>query len=240
LFFSCSDAINLFYIQAVFNIIHSNYPVTLETAVQLAGIEVQLTTGNKNADVHKPGYLKDHLPQYLPRYLIAQKKPEELEALIASEHEKNKGKDKLNLQQKYLDIVRQYKIYGCTFFKAKFLPSESFFQQEFEGKVRFGINQNGVHIVDRKEMKIVQHPFHQITAWNSDKDLFYFEVKVEEKPKGGLFSNVMKRVEKKSYQYRSKQAELMNDLMCDWSEKLEENNLEKMYQDEKKKKKGKS
>lgn len=214
------SAVHLFYIQAVHNVIFSNYPCSIETAIKLGGIQLQLTLGNKTAE-HKPGYLQDYLSQYIPEHLLGQKKPEELEASLSSEHASNKDKDKHSLELDYLALVRQWKHYGCVFFKAKYFEEESvYFKQEWEGKVRIGVNQNGIHIVDPKAMKIIDYPFKTITDWDSDQTVFFFEAKVEDTGKGGLFSKMRKK-EGKLFRFKSKQSELINDLVCDWMSELE-------------------
>jgi len=50
-----------------------------------------------------------------------------------------------------------------------FQANPCFFKQEFEGKVRVGINENGVHIIDPKALKVVSLRFEQILSWNSEK-----------------------------------------------------------------------
>jgi hypothetical protein len=53
----------------------------------------------------------------------------------------------------YLSIVRQWAYYGSTFFKARYIPAEAvYFKQEFEGKVRIGVNENGLHVIDPRKM----------------------------------------------------------------------------------------
>jgi len=217
--FTEPSAIHLFYIQAVFNVIHANYPCPIETAIKLGGIQIQLTFGNRNASIHKQGYLSDHLYQYVPEHLLPKLKSDEWEIGLFNEHEKHRDKDKTALEVSYLQLVRQWKHYGCTFFKAKVMQSETaFFAEQFSGKVRMGVNQNGVHIIDPKEMKIITHEFSSITNFGSDKNLFWLEVEIEEKSKG-VFSKA--KSTKKTLHCVSKQAELMNDLVCDWVHEID-------------------
>lgn len=51
-------AIHLFYIQAVRNVIDSNYPCEPELAAALAGLQLQLALGDNKPDQHKPPYLR--------------------------------------------------------------------------------------------------------------------------------------------------------------------------------------
>ncbi len=50
-------AIHLFYTQAVYNVVSSNYPCSVETAIKLAGLQLQITVGDHNPVIHRPGYL---------------------------------------------------------------------------------------------------------------------------------------------------------------------------------------
>eukprot|EP01114_Cavostelium_apophysatum_P001928 TRINITY_DN11692_c0_g1_i1.p1 TRINITY_DN11692_c0_g1~~TRINITY_DN11692_c0_g1_i1.p1 ORF type:complete len:410 (-),score=94.87 TRINITY_DN11692_c0_g1_i1:81-1310(-) len=207
-------AVHLFYTQAVYNVICSNYPCTIEVAIQLAGIQLQLTLGNKDPVKHKPGYLKEYIPQYIPEHLWQKMKVDEFEQVLAKEHVIHADRNKYDLQILYLSIVRQWKHYGCVFFKAKHIQQDTIHKSQFEGKVRLGVNENGIHIVDPREMKIVSHSYESIFDYNSEKEMFWFAAKIKHE-KTGMFSKV--RNEEKTFQFKSKQAELINDLICDWN-----------------------
>jgi len=124
----------------------------------------------------------------------------------------------------YLDLVRKWPFYGSTFFKARYIPGESvFFKQEFEGKVRVGINENGVHIIDPKALKVVSLRFEQILSWNSEKKRFWFYYQKEDNSSQG---QLLKRSQStlfalkqqhQFYQFAAYQSELMDDLLCDWA-----------------------
>ncbi len=133
-------------------------------AVKLGGIQLQLTVGDYNKDVHKADYLRyrknlvslwnssDSLPKFVPEHLLTALKLPEWEEKLFGSHQLHRGKDKTSLQLLYLELVRQWPYYGSTFFKAKYVQNDTFFQQEFEGAVRIGINENGVHLISPKEM----------------------------------------------------------------------------------------
>jgi len=186
-------AIHLFYIQAVYNVIHSNYPCTIETAVELGGIQLQLTIGDRNPEIQKIGYLKDGaLEKYIPEHLLFKRKSEEWEQSLFDAQDQHKGKDQNALRLDYLTIVREWKYYGSTFFMAEAIPVEGvFFSQEFGGKVRIGVNQNGIHIIDPLQMKIVSHPLDTIGKFDAIQRKFFFEVQTESKDKGP-FSIIMR------------------------------------------------
>lgn len=80
-------------------------------------------------------------------------KEELWEEALLKEHKGLLNKDIFQAKKDYLTIVRQWIYYGSTFFKAKYIPGESvYFKQEFEGKVRVGVNERGLHVIDPKKM----------------------------------------------------------------------------------------
>jgi hypothetical protein len=80
---------------------------------------------------------------------LGQKKTEEWEEAIFAKHESCKGQDKLITQMLYLQIVRQWPCYGCTFFRGGFKPSsQAFYKQDFSGTVAIGVNGYGVHMIE--------------------------------------------------------------------------------------------
>jgi hypothetical protein len=50
---------------------------------------------------------------------------DEWEMMLYQEHAKHKGKSKTIAQMLYLQLVRQWPYYGCTFFRAEFKPGTS-------------------------------------------------------------------------------------------------------------------
>lgn len=194
-------AIHLFYIQAVFNVIESNYPCEPDVAAGLAGLQMQLTLGDHKPDTHTPEYLNRFVKAYVPQHLKRKMRSSKWRNRIIEEHKRHTGKDKLILQLLYLQLVRQWPYYGSTFFKAEYLPvTQSFYKQPFEGEVRIGINMYGLHIIDPKRMIMNTYTYTDLKEWESDKDLFYFLT-----PKG----------EVKKHIYKTPQANLVNDLLWD-------------------------
>jgi hypothetical protein len=62
----------------------------------------------------------------------------------------------------------------------------------------------------------VTYSWNEISHWDSQKTIFFFEAKEVEK--GSLFK--IKKKASKFYQFKSPQAELINDFMCDWAEAI--------------------
>jgi len=218
--FNDPGAVHLFYIQAVYNVVHSNYPSEIETAIELGGIQLQLTVGDRNQQLHTLGYLQeeDVLSQYVPEHLKSELTPADWESRLFTQHDAHRGKDPFVLKLEYLGKVRKWPHYQCTFFKAVYLAEGSFYKQLFEGKVRVGVNQYGLHLIDPKILQIVMIRFREIINWGSERDVFWVEVK-EENTTRSLLS--IKKIPNKMYMFRSPQAELINDSMHDWKEAIE-------------------
>lgn len=211
-------SIHLFYTQAVYNVISSNFPCDAIVAIQLGGIQLQISAGDFNPQVHKKGYLQDSLSSYIPEHLRSKLKTESWEERLFLEHAKHKGRDNHYLKMMYLEIVRKWKYYGCTFFKAKLRPTQEavFYKQDFEGKVRLGVNEFGIHIVDAKALRVTSYPYSSIQSWDSEKDLFWFEFRDERKPSFLTITKLMDVEKSNVYELITKQAELINDTLCDW------------------------
>ncbi|EGC32674.1 hypothetical protein DICPUDRAFT_155341 [Dictyostelium purpureum] len=201
------EAVHLFYIQAIHNVIHSNYPCEEDVALKLASIQLQVLVGDQKLE-HQD-HLRESISRYIPSHMLSKRKPEEWEQLIIPQHALLRGSESLQLKKSYLETCQRWLYYGSTFFKAKYIPSNtSFFTQEFEGKVSIGINGNGFHIIDPKVMKMVSYSYRDIVAWDSSSNSFTIKF---HNP------NSSKSDSTKNYIFKTPQGELINDLLSDWS-----------------------
>jgi len=85
-------------------------------------------------------------------------------------------------------------------------------------------------------MKIITYPFIQISEWNSQKEDFVIEVR--EVTDGPKILKMMERKKVKTLQFQSRQAELINDCMCDWQEQVEREIEDSQLQSKVERKKG--
>lgn len=202
---------HLFYIQAVQDVISSHYPCDLSTAIQLAGLQAYITLGNRNPSLHQPGHLGKDILSYIPRHLAQSKSTDQWEDIIYNEQELHNGKDPFIAKLLYLQLVRQFKYYGCTFFHAKYKPpTQGFYRQEFAGPVIIGINEYGIHIIDPQVMKVISIEFSRILHPKSDERCFtFYETLVEKAPP-------------KQFYFKTNQGELIDDLLHDWFAELKQ------------------
>jgi len=203
------EAIHLVYIQAVHHVIHSNYPLLSDAAIMLGGCQLQVALGDQKAD--HLGHITEALDSYIPDHLRGQRKSEEWVTDLFAAHQQHCGKDPVTLKRQYIETVQRFPFYGSTFFKAKYIPSvTSFYKQDYQGTVSLGINHTGIHIIDPKLMKFESWPFQQLVFWDCLHSTFVFE---------GI--NNKKNPPTRRCTFKTPQAELINDLMFDWSEEWE-------------------
>eukprot|EP00727_Mastigamoeba_balamuthi_P006928 m51a1_g2856 hypothetical protein (566) ;mRNA; f:328833-330743 len=210
-----NEAVNVFYLQAVHDVVCSNYPSTPELALKLAGVQLHVDAGDHNPQAHHAGYLRSTIAQYVPEHLFKKAPADKWEARVLHEHREHVGKDRQLMKKKYLTAVRGWKYYGSTFFRAEFTPTrQSFFHQPFQGEVVIGINRVGVHIIDGKALKsshpasaVVTCPYGRIVWWDGDQSSFALECV----PVSGSASD-----HGMVFAFRTTQGALISDLIHDW------------------------
>jgi len=167
-----SVAKHLLYIQALHSVIESEYPSSVDEALQLAGLQVQVTYGEHNPNTHVVGFLNNNLKDFVPKQLMPMKRPNEWEALIFKQHAKNKGKSKEGAQTEYLGIVKQWPFYGTTFYP----PCKAIGNRKIPSKIVIGVNAEGILLLKPKDKDLVStHPFTEICSWASSANTFAFE-----------------------------------------------------------------
>jgi len=156
---------NAVYNQAVWNVLESDYPCTAEEAVVLAGLEAHIVYGDYKASVHSSNFLIKNLKQFVPKDLLANKKPAEWEILIFKQHAAHVGKPVEKAKSEYLAIVRLWPLYGTTFFPL----CRTFVSNSKKGKMRLGINSKSIILVKKKEKAKEQSSttlmFTELSGW---------------------------------------------------------------------------
>jgi len=117
-------------------------------------------------------FLSANLKQFVPKDLIAQKKPTEWEALIFKAHALNTGKSEEDAKSEYLDIVKQWPFYGTTFYPpCKTIGNN----KKIPSKVIIGVNAEGILLLKKDKELVSTHPFTEICSWASSSTTFAFE-----------------------------------------------------------------
>jgi len=159
------------YIQALHSVIESEYPCSVEDAIKLGGLQVQITYGDHKAQTHTVGFLSANLKQFIPKDLFSQKKPNDWEALLFKAHALNAGKSEEDAKSEYLDIVKQWPFYGTTFYP----PCKTIGNKRIPSKVIIGVNAEGILLLKKDKELVSTHPFTEICSWASSSTTFAFE-----------------------------------------------------------------
>jgi len=159
------------YIQALHSVIESEYPSSVEDAIKLAGLQVQIVYGDHKPSTHVIGFLSANLKQFVPKDLFGLKKPNEWETLIFKTHSLNTGKSEEDAKTEYLDIVKQWPFYGTTFYP----PCRTIGNKKIPSKVIIGVNAEGILLLKKDKELVSTHPFTEICSWASSSTTFAFE-----------------------------------------------------------------
>jgi len=159
------------YIQALHSVIESEYPCSVEDAIKLAGLQVQIVYGDHKPTTHVVGFLTANLKQFVPKDLFGSKKSNEWETLIFKAHSLNSGKSEEDAKTEYLDIVKQWPFYGTTFYP----PCRTIGNKKIPSKVIIGVNAEGILLLKKDKELVSTHPFTEICSWASSSTTFAFE-----------------------------------------------------------------
>lgn len=162
------------YIQALYSVIESEYPCSVDDALILAGLQVQVTYGDHNPSTHVVGFLAHNLHNFIPKQLFPQKPAKEWESLIFKAHARNTGKSADDAKGEYLDIVKLWPYYGTTFYPPCKTVSSG--RAKLPSKVVIGVNAEGILLLKAKDKELIStHPFTEVCSWASSANSFGFE-----------------------------------------------------------------
>ena len=166
----------LVYLQGVHDVIESVYSCQLPEAIKLAALQMQVIYQDHNPSVHTPGFLtksaSTNIKSFVPKALWGSKKSTEWEALILREHAKLKGLSQEDAKTEYLDTIKQWQLYGTTFFP----PCRNIGPKHLPSKVLIGVNYEGIVLLKPKNKELIsEHLFTEICSWASSSGTFAFE-----------------------------------------------------------------
>jgi len=164
---------DLVYKQAQYNVNCSDYTCSLEEALKLAGLQMQIVYGDFNSASHVAGFLltNENIKNFIPKLLFPLKKPQEWEQLIYKSHQTNRGTKPEDAKKEYINIVKNFKFYGTTFYPG----CKSVNNRQLPNKVIIGINNEGIYIFKSKNKDLISfHPYTEISSWSSLGNNFTF------------------------------------------------------------------
>jgi hypothetical protein len=163
---------HMLYIQAVHDVVSSNYPCSVDEAVKLAGIQAYCNYGDFNPSLHKAGFLTTKIHQYIPKLLLPTKSTEEWEKLVLSQYQSLMDSTRSQGQAKvqYLEICMKWHFYGCNFFQVDQQDSTN---QVVNPRVYLGINWEGIMVLKHPNKELMSiFPYTDICSWSSSQTLF--------------------------------------------------------------------
>eukprot|EP00049_Salpingoeca_infusionum_P027617 m.33423 g.33423 ORF g.33423 m.33423 type:complete len:1009 (-) comp9617_c0_seq3:316-3342(-) len=118
-------ALKLLFDEALNSFTTSLWPTSVQDAVHLCGLLMQIRFGDHKAEVHKTGFLRDGLQTFVPAHLLHnQLKSAEWERRIYAAHRKHSGTTSvLSLHRLFLQYCRQWPFYGAVFFECQLLKA---------------------------------------------------------------------------------------------------------------------
>lgn len=165
-------AVELAYLQAVYEVIDQRYPCSQGDAIFLAALEAQEKHGDfvQNQDVL--GTLGGYIP---PKY-FQEGTQEEMKRAIYQHYSSFQGYGKLQCMINYLNYVKQWKYYGSQYYYADPVQLKVM-GKSFPKKVILGINAKGILVIDPPSLElIVEYPYSEVVTWGFSVANFVFVV----------------------------------------------------------------
>ena len=200
--------VHMMFIQGVYNVITATYPTTEKDAVHLAALQFQAKFGQHNAASHKPGFLKNMLPEFMPAPHLdaASKKP--VEAWEQQIFYKHAFSTTAAPREAYLDLLKKRDYYGAVFFAVK-----QRFTRNMPKRVFMAISRRGIlllkippNFTDHDLDLLGSYNLSDIYRWAYKPGVnFYFEMKDE--------SSVTNPV----YTFDTAEGKHMSDMLTDYA-----------------------
>jgi len=168
----------IFYIQAVHDVVSARYPVSKEDNISLAALQCQKEMGNFTSE----GAMKDKLDQYIQAKHIHKKaaKNSELVASVCELWDGLKDMSSHEAQLSYMELVRGWKVYGSTFFVVE--PKS---QPDLPNYGILAVTASGLLIIDMKTRDIAKEfSYEKVVTWGcTDKSFVLHYGTLERKEK---------------------------------------------------------
>ncbi|KAI9208087.1 FERM central domain-containing protein [Polychytrium aggregatum] len=168
--------IRLLYGEAKRNVLTGRFPCTVQEAIQLAGIQLQIMQGDSDPERHPYGYLtqNDTWKQIIPFQHHRAMGHSKWEAHIGTEYAKHKGNSVMDGQLKYLAVVRKWPAYGCAFFPvSQEVPPFGFFEFRIQ-RWLIGISSEHLVVIDKDKSKYVLVESVNDLKWKYSPDTVVF------------------------------------------------------------------
>jgi FERM central domain len=162
------------YVQAVYDVVSARYPCSEKDCLSLGALQLQAEYGNAGLP---DATLKEKLNRYMPAKYCEEKgdKPVKVDALIAELkkiHKTHEGKTKAAAEAEYLSHVKEWQVYGSSFFFVE--PQMS---ADLPDEVFLAVNPKGILIInpDTKEV-LATHPYSEVPTWGHSGSSFVLHI----------------------------------------------------------------
>ena len=162
------QAVDLFYIQGVFDVVNARYPTTEKDCAQLAALQVQERHGDFKG---MTGMITDQLKEYCPKKYIETKAMEQdMEDNIIKKWSSlaGKGYTDMDARGNYLDYIGRWKIYGSTYFIVEPTSEES-----WPSEIVLAINAKMILVVHPHTQEfLAEYPYDKVVTWGKSRTSF--------------------------------------------------------------------
>ncbi|TPX67839.1 hypothetical protein CcCBS67573_g07358 [Chytriomyces confervae] len=145
-------ALKMLFGEAKRNILTGRYPCTVKDAANLAALQLQASIGNYDPLRCPRGYISKNkalMTSLLSSRIIRKKSDGTWERIIMAEHKQLDQVSCRRAQICFLDYVRQWRCYGCSFFPvSRDQPPAGFFEFRVQ-KWMAGIGPDGIVVFER-------------------------------------------------------------------------------------------
>ena len=155
------------YVQASYDVVSARYPCGERDCVALAALQLQAENGDAGlAD------LNQKLERYLPAKYAESTRTSELANEIRKQHAEHAGKSAKAVEQEYMDYVKEWQVYGSSFFFV-----EPQMNSEMPEEIFMAVNPKGILLInpDTKEV-LSTHPYSEVPTWGHSQSSFVLHI----------------------------------------------------------------
>lgn len=155
------------YIQAVYDVVSARYPCGERDCIALASLQLQAEYGDSGLSD-----LKEKLIRFLPTKYAEGTRQSELSTEIRKAHALHNGKSAEAAESEYLEYVKEWQVYGSSFFFVE--PQMS---ADLPDEVFLAVNPKGILIInpDTKEV-LATHPYSEVPTWGHSGSSFVLHI----------------------------------------------------------------
>jgi myosin-7 len=155
------------YVQASYDVVSARYPCGERDCLALAALQLQAENGDAGLVD-----LNQKLERYLPAKYAESTRTSELANEIRKQHAEHAGKSAKAVEQEYMDYVKEWQVYGSSFFFV-----EPQMNSEMPEEIFMAVNPKGILLInpDTKEV-LATHPYSEVPTWGHSQSSFVLHI----------------------------------------------------------------